>query len=226
MTTTLAFDVYGTLIDPFEVSSRLNEYVGDKAARFARIWRDKQIEYLFRRALMRRYENFSTCTRRALDFTDERLRTRLTGNAKDALMATYRVLPAYPGTSDALQQLGAKNCLMYAFSNGQPDDLEHLLENAGLNAHLDGIVSVHDVRSYKPDPAMYRHFLDSTGSEATDTWLVSGNAFDVLGAQAAGWNTAWLKRDPTAIFDPWDVEPTTTVTELGELATLLFDGNS
>ncbi len=58
MTTTLAFDVYGTLIDPFDVSTKLSEYVGDKASQFAQIWRDKQIEYLFRRGLMREYRDF------------------------------------------------------------------------------------------------------------------------------------------------------------------------
>ncbi len=110
---------------------------------------------------------------------------------------------------------------MYAFSNGQPDDLETLLAHAGLSRHLDGIVSVHAVRSYKPDPAVYQHFLDITAAESAETWLVSGNAFDVLGAQAAGWNAAWVKRDPAAVFDPWDVEPSITVADLGELADAL-----
>jgi len=221
MTTTIAFDVYGTLIDPFDVSTKLNEYIGDQAPQFIQIWRDKQVEYLFRRGLMRVYRDFSACTRHALEFTDERLRTGLSADAMDVMMAIYRVLPAYPGVSEALEQLKAKNCRMYAFSNGQPDDLEHLLAHAGLSEHLDGIVSVHDVQSFKPDPAVYQHFLDSTNGSANDTWLVSGNPFDVIGAHASGWRTAWLKRDPTAVFDPWGVTPTVTVAELAELADAL-----
>lgn len=217
MTTTLAFDVYGTLIDPFDISTQLKAYVGGKAPQFAQVWRDKQIEYLFRRGLMREYRDFSTCTRQALQFTDERLLTNLKAKAKDALMAKYRLLPAYPAVPKALQQLKDRNCRMYAFSNGQPDDLEHLLVHAGLMTHLDGIVSVHDVQSFKPDPAVYRHFLDSTKAAAGDTWLVSGNPFDIIGAHASRWQTAWVKRDPTAVFDPWDVEPTVTVAELSEL---------
>ncbi len=221
MTTTLAFDVYGTLIDPFDVSTKLSEYVGDKASQFAQIWRDKQIEYLFRRGLMRDYRDFSICTRQALMFTDEHLRTNLSAEAIDALMSTYRLLPAYPAVPKALQQLRAKNYRMYAFSNGRPDDLEHLLEHAGLSEHLDGIVSVHEVQSYKPDPAVYKHFLDRTSGAATDTWLVSGNAFDIIGAHTAGWQTAWVKRDPAAVFDPWDIEPTVTVVELAGLVDAL-----
>jgi len=221
MTSTLAFDVYGTLIDPFGVSTRLSEYIGDKGPQFARIWRDKQIEYLFRRALMRDYRDFPTCTRQALEFTNEQLQADLSDAAKDMLMEQYRVLPAYPDVPDSLQKLKAKDCRMYAFSNGHPDDLQHLLEHAGLSEHLDGIVSVHKVRSYKPDPGVYQHFLDSTDAKTENTWLVSGNPFDVIGAHAAGWNTAWLKRDPTAVFDPWDIEPTVTVAELAALADAL-----
>ncbi len=131
-----------------------------------------------------------------------RLQTNLPAEAQDALMSKYRLLPAYPSVPTALQQLKAKNCHLYAFSNGQPDDLDHQLEHAGLSEHLDGIVSVHDVQSYKPDPAVYQHFLDSSNAAAWDTWLVSGNAFDIIGAHAAGWQTAWVKLDPTAVFDP------------------------
>jgi len=221
MTSTLAFDVYGTLIDPFEISTKLNDYVGDKAPQFAQIWRDKQIEYLFRRSLMQDYKDFPTCTRQALEFTNERLQTELADGAKDTLMEKYRVLPAYPDVAESLQKLKATNCRMYAFSNGHPNDLDHLLKHAGLSEYLDGIVSVHSVQRYKPDPAVYQHFLDSTNAEAKDAWLVSGNPFDVIGAQAAGWNTAWLKRDPNAVFDPWDIAPTVTIADIGELASAL-----
>jgi len=217
MTTTLAFDVYGTLIDPLDISTQLRAHVGELAPQFAQIWRDKQLEYLFRRALMREYRDFPTCTRQALAYTDQRLQTNLSAEYCDSLLTAYRELPAYVDALAALAKLQAQGCSMYAFSNGHPDDLEHLLANAGLDAYLDGIVSVHAVASYKPDPSVYKHFLDSTAAAARETWLVSGNPFDVIGAQAAGWNTAWVKRDPSAVFDPWDVEPTATVSELGEL---------
>ena len=218
MTTTFAFDVYGTLIDPLGISKTLGAYVGDRAPTFAQRWRDKQLEYLFRRAVMRKYRDFPACTREALVFTDLRLGTNLPGDAFGALMDRYLELPAYPDAGEALKRLKAPGHRVYAFSNGRPDDLAHLLAHAGLDAHLDGIVSVHDVRSYKPDPAVYRHFLDTAGSVADDTWLVSGNSFDILGAQAVGWQTAWVRRDASEVLDPWGVEPTVTIADLRELA--------
>ena len=50
--TTLAFDVYGTLIDTNGVVDLLEKFIGDKAKAFSATWRDKQLEYSFRRGHM------------------------------------------------------------------------------------------------------------------------------------------------------------------------------
>ena len=221
MTTTLAFDVYGTLIDPFGISQRLKSIAGDKTPAFAQMWRNKQIEYLFRRALGRDYRPFSVCTSQALDYTALQLQVELSAADNQHLLAQYRELPAYEEAAESLHQLQEAGCRNYAFSNGEPDDLAHLLAHASLDAALDGIVSVHDVQSFKPDPAVYRHFLKETGATNKETWLVSGNPFDVIGAHMAGWRTAWVKRDPTAVFDPWKIEPDAIVSDMSELAGLV-----
>src|SRR5579863_9958429 len=64
----LAFDVYGTLIDPFRIEEHLRAVFGDKAKEATELWRSKQLEYSFRRALMRKYKNFDVCTAQALQF--------------------------------------------------------------------------------------------------------------------------------------------------------------
>lgn len=218
MTTTLAFDVYGTLIDPFGISQRLQSIAGEQTPAFAQMWRDKQIEYLFRRGLGRDYRPFSICTSQALDYTALQMQVELSTADKQELLARYRELPAYDEVAYALHKLMDDGYRNYAFSNGEPDDLAGLLAHAGLDAALDGIVSVHDKQSFKPDPAVYGHFLQQTGATKQETWLVSGNPFDVIGAHMAGWRTAWVKRDPTAVFDPWDIEPDAIITDISELA--------
>ena len=217
MNTTLAFDVYGTLIDPFGISQRLQSIAGDKTPAFAQTWRDKQIEYLFRRGLGRDYRPFSICTSQALDYTALQLQVELPAGDKEELLAQYRELPAYEEVADVLRQLKEAGCRNFAFSNGEPDDLAYLLAHANLDSALDGIVSVHDVQSFKPDPAVYEHFLKQTGATRQETWLVSGNPFDVIGASTAGWRTAWVKRNPDAVFDPWEIEPDAIVTDTSEL---------
>ena len=217
MATTLAFDVYGTLIDPFGISQTLQGMAEDKTAPLAQLWRDKQIEYLFRRALGRDYQPFSVCTSQALDYAAMQLQVDISDSDKLELLAKYRELPAYAEVAESLTQLKNAGCRNYAFSNGEPDDLAYLLAHAGLDTALDGIVSVHDVKSFKPDPAVYAHFLEETDSTQEETWLVSGNPFDVIGAHMAGWRTAWVKRNHDAQFDPWGIEPDVIVTETSDL---------
>jgi len=62
----LAFDVYGTLIDPFQMEDHLRPILGARAKEATELWRSKQLEYSFRRALMKKYENFDVCTAQAL----------------------------------------------------------------------------------------------------------------------------------------------------------------
>lgn len=216
MNLTIAFDVYGTLIDPFGVVSKLTALVGDRAPALAQVWRAKQIEYLFRRALGRVYEPFSVCTSQALDFACDDARIELSAPEKGSLLDVYRELPAYSGVADALREMKQRGCATFAFSNGEQADLEHLLAHANLKAMLSGVVSVDEVRSYKPDPAVYALFLERAGSLAADTWLVSANAFDVIGAQSCGWRTVWI-RPTAAVFDPWGIEPTVTIDDIAEL---------
>jgi len=216
---TLAFDVYGTLIDPLGISKQLEEIIGGEAPAFTKAWREKQIEYLFRRALGRDYQPFSICTAQALDYAALSFDVSLSKDDRLSLLAAYRELPAYDGVPETLRRLKDAGCRNFAFSNGQPEDLEYLLAHAGLDSVLDGIVSVHDIQSYKPDPDVYAHFLATTNSKKEDTWLVSGNPFDVIGAHTAGWETAWVRRNPDILFDPWGIEPTITVSGMAELVT-------
>jgi 2-haloacid dehalogenase len=87
MPSTLAFDVYGTLVDTAGVTFQLTRRLGDRSAAFAARWRDKQLEYSFRRGLMRNYCTFAVCTRQALDYCCEALGTALDEGDKQALIA-------------------------------------------------------------------------------------------------------------------------------------------
>jgi 2-haloacid dehalogenase len=90
----IGFDVYGTLVDPLGMSQHLEAIAGDLAGQMGRLWREKQIEYTFRRALMQQYENFDVCTQQALVFAANSLKLGLRDEDRAALMEAYRRLPA------------------------------------------------------------------------------------------------------------------------------------
>ncbi len=220
MSLTFAFDVYGTLIDTAGVTQSLQRLIGEQAPLFAARWRDKQLEYSFRRGLMQQYVDFSECTRQALQFTATQLNLPIEPQDQHQLLEEYRHLPPFPDVEEALQSLQNSGHRLFAFSNGVPDDLQSLLHNAGiLDLFLD-VVSVHEIGTFKPDPAVYRHFLERSRAQAEDCWLVSSNPFDILGGMACDLNAAWIRRTESNHFDPWESAPTITLSSLTGLQEL------
>jgi 2-haloacid dehalogenase len=219
MSLTLGFDIYGTLIDPHGVVEELTRHLGGRANDFSQVWRQKQLEYTFRRGLMRRYENFVVCTRNALDYTDLLLQTGLDETTKQSLMQAYRVLPAYEDVKQSLQLLDDKGYRLFALSNGLADAVQQLLEHAGIDQFFEGVVSVDSLQTYKPNPDVYHHFVETTHSKLDQCWLVSSNAFDVIGAVSIGMKAAWLERFDGMVFDPCEFEPSLTINSLAELVT-------
>jgi len=222
LATTLAFDVYGTLIDTHDIINALEKHVGDKASEFSRTWRDKQLEHSFRRGLMQNYENFSICTRNALDYTSSYFKVPLSNKDKEELMGSYRVLPAFDDVAEGLDRAKKAGFRMFAFSNGSTDAVETLLKNAGIRDYFIGIVSVDEMKSYKPNPGVYSHLLRRAGAFGSNTWLISSNPFDVIGAISSGIFAAWIMRSPDEIFDPWGIEPTLTINSLLNLAEQIY----
>ena len=221
MATTLALDIYGTLIDPLAIKRALFVHVGDKAGVFAETWRTKQLEYSFRRGLMGAYRDFSHVTRAALDFACETYGVEIPDDDRSNLMNYYRALDAFPDVAPALDALQQNGAVLHAFSNGVAEDIASLLNHAGIDERISSIVSADEVQTFKPDPRFYAHFLERTDAVASTTWLVSSNPFDVIGAAACGWRTVWVKRNQNAVFDPWDHEPTAVISGLTELSALI-----
>ncbi len=219
----IGFDVYGTLVDPIDLKRQLQALAGDQAERFAELWREKQIEYAFRRGLMRSYETFSVCTQQALHYTMHALDVTLDPDDQHRILDAYGHLSPFSDVAPGLETLKAQGHAVVAFSNGVERSVRDLLRRAGVDGFLDDVVSVDDLRTFKPDPEVYRFLAQRVGRPPEDTWLVSSNPWDVIGAKSAGLRAAWVKRSPDVVFDPWGIEPDLVITTLEELATRLSE---
>ncbi len=215
---TLAFDIYGTLIDTNGVEENLSKLVGQAAPKVSKLWREKQLEYSFRRGLMNRYEDFSVCTRDALNYACAVLKLTLSEDQKSDLLESYKTLPAFADVAPALKSLSDTGYPLYAFSNGSAKAVQGLLEHADITHHFTDVVSVEAVKTFKPSPDVYHHLLKRCASSADTTWVISSNPFDIIGAVSAGLNGAWLQRSEESVFDPWNAcTPTKTITSLSDL---------
>ncbi len=192
----LAFDMYGTLVDPIRIWKQLEQYYPDDAQRIAEIWRQKQLEFTFRLTAMEQYEDFEQVTLKALDYALAATEHILDAQQKNSLMDQYNNLERFADVEHGLQRLKDAGYTMVVFSNGSPTMLTGIMNAANLNPYFKGFVSVDEVR------------------------LISSNPFDVIGAEAAGMQAAWVNRSG-GLFDTLAPMPQMVVKSLAELANML-----
>jgi 2-haloacid dehalogenase len=216
----LAFDMYGTLVDPVGIGKQLERYLPEHAPRIAKVWRRKQLEYTFRLTAMDKYEDFEWVTRKALDYALAAAELELDADQKDELMTGYTDLERFPDVEPGLKRLKEAGHTMVVFSNGAPHMLDALMDAAELHAYFRGFVSVHDVKVYKPSPKTYQHVAERLGRPIGKIRLVSSNPFDDIGAEAVGMRAAWVNRSGS-LFDTLGSPPEIVVGSLIELADAL-----
>jgi 2-haloacid dehalogenase len=217
----LAFDLYGTLVDPIAISGELGRLLGEPdGLEAARLWRGKQLEYSFRLTAMGQYEDFRWVTGRALDFALASLGARLAAGQAERLVELYDHLQPFPDAGPALRALAGMGYELAVFSNGTPAMIGNCLANSGLGDFFGQRVSVDEVRAFKPSPAAYRHAAGRLSVPAGQVRLVTSNAFDCVGAGAAGMRTAWVNRS-AGPFDTIGQPPDVTVPALDRLPVAL-----
>lgn len=205
----LVFDVYGTLFDVHFVKVKAEELYPEHGEAISQAWRQKQLEYSFLRQLNGQYVPFSQVTRDALRYALLQLKLHVTEENIAALMEVYLKLDHYPEVDSVLEQMSDKQ--LAVFSNGSHDMLDPLIEQSGLSGRFNHIISVDDIKQYKPTPASYMHALNTLGLKREEILFMSSNGWDITGAKSFGFRTAWINRsglpveelnlDPDSIYD-------------------------
>jgi 2-haloacid dehalogenase len=181
------FDAYGTLFDVYSVAARCESCFPGKGPLLSQLWRAKQLEYTWQRSLMQRYAPFSTVTREALAYSCEALKLELSVAQMEGLMAEYLNLSVYPDVAGTLKSIKEKKAIL---SNGSPDMLLPLVQNSGLQ--LDAVISVDELKIFKPAPQVYELAVKKLGTE--NIGFVSSNCWDAIGAKSYGFSVYWINR--------------------------------
>src|SRR5229473_3586450 len=192
----LAFDAYGTLFDVFSVTSLCDELFPGHGNALAQLWRAKQLQYSLLRSMMGRHKDFWGLTEDGLVYAANTLKLDLTPDKRKRLMDAYLVLTTFPDVKPGLEALRTKGLRLAILSNGEPKMLQAAAQSAGISGLLDAIISVEDVKTFKPAPQVYRLVATRLEVAATEAGLVSSNNWDINGAGSAGLHTFWVQRSP------------------------------
>jgi 2-haloacid dehalogenase len=215
----VVFDAYGTLLDFASAAAGARDVLGDRWQPLSDLWRRKQLEYSWQRALMGRHADFWQVTGEALDFALESLRLEAPG-LRDRLLDAYQRLAAYPDAVPALTRLRMAGLKTAILSNGAPRMLAAATRSAGVDGLLDQVLSVEEVSVYKPHPSVYRLACDRLALWPAEILFVSANGWDAWGAKAAGLRVAWCNRGGQP-HERLGEGPDAEIASLAELAPLL-----
>lgn len=190
------FDAYGTL---FDVDAAARELAHEEPRlteiwpRLAADWRRKQLEYSWLREIMGDYVDFWQLTRDGLDWAME-AQGLDDPNLADRLMALYRELSAFPEVPAMLEALQHRGIGRAILSNGAPEMLDAAVHAAKIGHLLDDVISIHELRRYKPAAEVYTMIARKMGVSPEETAFISSNGWDAAGASKAGFRVLWVNR--------------------------------
>lgn len=211
----IVFDAYGTLFDVHSVVMNGAHGVADDLQALSRLWRQKQLEFTWLRALMERYEDFWRITEAALRSTVGQLAIDLTDFQIDKLMQAYLAPAAFADARSALESL--QGIPLAILSNGSPTMLDAAVRNNGLESCFAEVISVDRVKTYKPSPRVYALGPEILRVAAEEILFVSSNSWDAAGAKAFGYQVCWCNRAEEKM-DFWGFAPDFMVSRLDQIA--------
>ena len=213
------FDAYGTLFDVHAAVRKHAEKLGPDSQRLSALWREKQLEYSWIRALMGgQYLDFWALTQQALD-TAFALVPSADTSLREELLNAYWKLDCYPEVPQVLTNLKATGAKIAILSNGSPAMLEAAVNAANLGDLFDDVFSVDELKTYKTDPRVYEMVTTQYRIYPDTVSFQSSNRWDVAGATAFGFRTVWMNR--TGMPDEYlDLSPAAVLNDLTGLQAL------
>jgi 2-haloacid dehalogenase len=143
---------------------------------------------------------------------------RLDPAGVDAAIRAAASLPPRPDAAAALEALHAAGIRAVALTNSGAQAGESTLRAAGLIDHVERVLGVDVVGTFKPDPRVYAHALSELGSPPPQAVvLLATHPWDLAGGAHAGMRTAWVTHGARAWPDVFPL-PTVTGATLTEVA--------
>jgi 2-haloacid dehalogenase len=213
---TITFDSYSTLVDVDAAEKALADRVADPEP-VSRLWRSRSLAYTFVANAIDAYQPFYEMNRDALQYALDAHGVDITTEERDEILAVYHELDVFDDVRDGIERLreGGYDC--YVVSNGNPEMLDSMVAHADIGDLIADTISADEVRTFKPNAEIYRHAAARTGTPIDEIVHVTAGWFDVVGAQHAGMQSAWVDRKDTP-WEPFGPEPDLTIETFYDLA--------
>ena len=221
---TCIFDAYGTLFDVTAAARECAKEPGRNQLKecwqkLASDWRIKQLQYSWIRTITKSHTNFWEVTKDGLDFALDANNLSNDQELRERLLSLYWSLKSYPEVPKVLEKLKTNRLETAILSNGSREMLDSAVQSAKISELLDKILSVDQVKIFKPDFRVYNLVLESFPRDKNEILFVSANGWDVASAAGFGFKSVWINRNSEPIDRlPW--KPKHVLTNLTDIPKL------
>ncbi len=216
----LIFDINETLLDMSALKLSINKAL--KEERAFDIWFPTLLQYSLVESITENYNDFSEIAGATLKMTSHKLDVKLSEQDIKNTLNPITKLKAYPEVAGCLEKLKKCGFILVALSNGKPQVLNDQLKFAKIHHHFDEVLSIEEVKNYKPHYSTYHYAYSSVNILPEDTMLIAAHGWDIAGAKRAGIQAAFISRPGKSLY-PLALKPDLTGSSLEEITNFLIN---
>jgi len=188
----IVFDVNETLLDLETMEPTFERIFGEKSA--MRLWFANFIMYSAALTVAGRYVPFTDIGSAVMKMLADTRGIKITDADKKELTEKFSTMPAHPEVPAALRKLRDTGFRLFTLTDNLLEVQTRQLETAGIVDLFERRFSADGVKHHKPSPQAYGYVERELGAGSSQFCLIACHTWDTLGAVAAGWEAALIKR--------------------------------
>ena len=188
----IVFDVNETLLDLRTMEPTFERVFGDKEA--MRLWFANLVMYSLALTVAGSYVPFTDIGSAVMKMLADTQGIEIDDADKRELKEKFSTMPPYPEVPAALRKLRDAGFRLFTLTNNLVEVQTRQLAHGGIDGLFERCFSVDSVKLYKPSRQTYAHVEKQLGVDPSQLCLIACHTWDTLGAVAAGWEAALIKR--------------------------------
>jgi 2-haloacid dehalogenase len=195
----IVFDVNETLLDLGTMEPTFQRIFGDKNA--MRLWFANLILYSAALTVAGVYVPFTDIGGAVMKMLANTRGIKITDNDKKELTDKFSTMPPYPEVPAALRNLRSAGFRLFCLTDNLLEVQTRQLEHGGIVNLFERRFSADGVKHHKPSRQAYGYVEKELGVNPSELCMIACHTWDTLGAVAAGWQAALIKRVGNDVLD-------------------------
>jgi 2-haloacid dehalogenase len=188
----IVFDVNETLLDLTTLEPTFERIFGDRGA--MRLWFANLIMYSAALTVAGCYVPFTDIGSAVMKMLADTRAIRIKDADSKELVEKFSTMPPHPEVPDALRKLRGAGFRLFTLTDNLLEVQTRQLEHGRIVDFFERRFSADGVKHHKPARQAYAYVEKQLGVEPSRLCLIACHTWDTLGAVAAGWEAALIKR--------------------------------